>query len=127
MPYFHVWFATKYRKWLLEGEVLDATRDLLRQIAAEKGIKLLEAEAIVDHVHLLLELADKSSLSNAMMLLKGVSARRIFERFPDIHLDAHTNSFWQAGYGSKLVSSDAVSVTQEYIKTQWDRLEAYER
>ena len=62
-----------------------------------------------------------------MMLLKGVSARRLFERFPELRLDAHTNSFWQAGYGSKLISPGAVPSTRDYIRTQWDRLEKYER
>jgi REP element-mobilizing transposase RayT len=46
------------------------------EIAAEKGIKLIEAEAIVDHVHLLLDCEDKASLSSALMYLKGVSSRR---------------------------------------------------
>jgi REP element-mobilizing transposase RayT len=53
MPYFHVWFATKGRKRLLqEGDVLDAVRELLPAIAAENSIRLLEFEAVVDHVHL---------------------------------------------------------------------------
>lgn len=127
MPYFHVWFATKRRKWLLQGDVLDAAKELLQQIAAEKEIKLAELEAIVDHVHLLLNLPSKSDLPNAMMNLKGVSARRLFERFPELKLDAGTQSFWQSGYGSKLVPAGRVSSTRRYIRTQWDRLEAYER
>lgn len=72
MPFFHVWFATKGRKWLLQGEILEAARELLQQIAIEKQIQLIESEAIVDHVHLLLELPDKSALPRAMMLLKGI-------------------------------------------------------
>ena len=127
MPFFQVWFATKGRKWLLQGEILDATREILRQIAVEKRLKLIELEAIVDHVHLLLDLTDKADLPNAMMLLKGVPALRLLERFPSIRLDAHTESFWQAGYGSKLVPPRALSATQKYIRTQWDRLEGYDR
>ena len=115
MPYFHVWFATKYRKWLLQGDVLDEARRLLREIASAKGIELLECEAIVDHVHLLLDLSDKAQLPNAMMNLKGVSARRLFERFPELKLDVQTNNFWQIGYGSKIVAPNAVSTTKRYI------------
>jgi REP element-mobilizing transposase RayT len=48
MPLYHVWFATKRRKWLLQGEILDHMRRLLREIALEKQIQLIEAEAIVD-------------------------------------------------------------------------------
>ena len=127
MPYFHVWFATKRRKWLLQGDVLDAVRELLPEIAAEKRIKLVEFEAVVDHVHVLLVLDDSGELPNAMMNLKGISARRIFERFPELKLDAGTQSLWQAGYGSKLVNPGSVTRLRRYIRTQWDRLEKYER
>lgn len=127
MAYFHVWFSTKRRRWLLQGDVLDAVRTLLPDIAVSKGITLLESEAIVDHVHLLLELPSERDLSGAMMNLKGVSARRIFERFPELKLDAGISSFWQAGYGSKPVDASGVAQTRKYIRSQWDRLEKYER
>jgi putative transposase len=127
MPYFHVWFATKYRRWLLQGEVLDAARDSLRSIAEEKGINLVEFEAIVDHVHLLLDLPNKEALPSAMMNLKAVSARRLFQLFPELKLQAHTNNFWQAGYGSKIVPPSALRTMKSYIRTQWDRLEKYDR
>jgi REP element-mobilizing transposase RayT len=62
-----------------------------------------------------------------MNLLKGTSARRLFQRFPELKLDAHTLSFWQRGYGSKSVPLTAAVVTATYIRTQWERLEGYER
>lgn len=92
MPYFHVWFATRRRNWLLQGDVLDAVRMLLPEIAVEHSISLLESEAVIDHVHLLLEIEDKAQLPQTMMLLKGVSSRRIFQQFPELRIDAHTNS-----------------------------------
>jgi putative transposase len=127
MPLYHVWFSTKRRKWLLQDDVLDAMRQLLHDVAAEKGINLVESEAIVDHVHLLVDVSDASELPRTMMLLKGISARRLFGQFPDIKLDAHTESFWQASYGSKLVVPEAASATKSYIRSQWDRLESYDR
>jgi REP element-mobilizing transposase RayT len=62
-----------------------------------------------------------------MMNLKGVSARRLFERFPELKMDAHTNNFWQAGYGSKIIPLSAIGSLGNYIRTQWDRLEKYDR
>jgi putative transposase len=125
--YFHVWFATKRRKWLLVDEVQEAAKAVLADIAREKGLALLEHEAIVDHVHLLLELDDRAKLPRAMNDLKGISARRLFEMFPDIKLDSHTNHFWQEGYGSKIVSPQAIETTKRYIQTQWERLDSYEQ
>ena len=127
MPYFRVWFATKRRKWLLQGDVLDTVRGLLAEIADEKDIDLLESEAVVDHVHLLLSLQNGADLPRTMMLLTGISARRIFERFEDLKLAAGTDSFWQSGYGSKLVEPPAIANVRNYIRTQWDRLESYDR
>jgi putative transposase len=127
MPIFHIWFATKSRKWLLVDEVQEAAKAVLADIAREKGLALLEHEAIVDHVHLLLELDDRAKLPRAMNDLKGISARRLFEMFPDIKLDAHTNHFWQEGYGSKIVSAQAIETTKRYIQTQWERLDNYEQ
>jgi putative transposase len=126
MPTFHVWFATKNRKWLLLDEVQEATKMLMTQIAAEKGIRLLEQEAVVDHVHLLVDLEDKAKLPRVMNDLKGISARRLFEMFPDIKLDMHTSHFWQEGYGSKIVAPDAIATTRRYIQTQRERLDNYE-
>ncbi len=54
---YHLWFATKNRKWLLLGDVENAAKEYIRQVAMEKGIRLLECETMVDHVHLLLEAA----------------------------------------------------------------------
>jgi REP element-mobilizing transposase RayT len=60
-----------------------------------------------------------------MMMLKGVSSRRVFERFPELKLDAGTNSLWQAGYGSKIIPPRDLSRIRAYIKEQWDHLESY--
>lgn len=127
MPFYHVWFATKRRKWLLQGDVLEAVREELVSAAERHGIRVLEHEAVVDHVHIFLELENNSSLSKAMNLIKGVSARRVFQRFPELKLDAHTSSFWQARYGFKEIPPEREAIVRQYIRTQWDRLEDYIR
>jgi putative transposase len=107
MALYHVWFGTKRRKWLLQGEVTEAANKLMAQIAHEKGIKLLECQAIVDHMHLLVEVETKEDLAKAMNLLKGVSARRLFQQFPELKLDAGVANFWQHRYGSKIIPASA--------------------
>ena len=127
MAYFHVWFATKSRKWLLQGDVREAAKREFSTIALNKRIKLLECEAVVDHVHLLLEVSDRGRLPRIMNDLKGISARHLFEEFPELKLDAETNHFWQQRYGSKLVAPGALDAIKRYIRSQWDRLESFER
>jgi putative transposase len=111
----------------MQGDVAEATLEEFRQIADDSGLALLECEAIVDHVHLLIECDSKPELVRAMHRLKGASARRINERFPELRLDAETNHIWQKGYGSKIVAARDVEITTRYIRTQWDRLEGFEK
>jgi len=127
MPLYHVWFATKRRKWLLQGDVGEAVKELMWTAAKEKNVRLSECEVIVDHVHLLISTADRTRLSTAMNLLKGVTSRQIFQRFPELKLDAGVGTFWQHRYGAKLVSEAAAVAVGDYIRSQWDRLEKYER
>ena len=126
MPFVHVWFATKGRRRILEGDLLESARRELAQAADRHGIRLLECEGVLDHFHILVELGELSELSRAMNLLKGASARAIFLEMPDLKHDIHSTSFWQAGYGSTLVPEAAVPTVRRYIRTQWDRLEKYE-
>jgi putative transposase len=112
---------------LLQGDVEEFIKQSLLCIALEKQIRLLKYEAVVDHVHMLLELRQDQSLSEAINLLKGISARQVFLKFPDIKLDAHTNHFWQKRYGARLIAPANVSVVWDYIDTQKERLENYER
>ncbi len=127
MPLYHVWFATKRRKWLLQGDVGEAVKGLMWTVAKERNIRLSECEVIVDHVHLLISAEDRARLSMAMNLLKGVTSRQIFQRFPELKLDAKVGAFWQHRYAAKLVPEAAAATIGRYIRTQWDRLEKHER
>ena len=121
----HVWFTTKRRKWLLQGDVEERVKTLLREMAALHRIELLALETMVDHVHLLIRLQQGQSLSSCLHLLKGGSARRVFQEFPDVKLDAHTEHFWQKRFGSKLVPPEATETVRRYINSQKQRFEKY--
>jgi putative transposase len=82
---------------------------------------------MVDHVHVLIEAEDRMHLSKAMNLLKGISARRISQAFPELKIDAGLSSFWQHRYAVKIVPEPAQQIVGNYIRTQWDRLEKYDR
>ena len=124
---YHVWFATRRRRWLLQGEVEGRIKALLADTAAQHDIDLLALETMIDHVHLLIRLKANQNLSKCLNLLKGASARRIFQEMPDIKLDAQADHFWQKRFGSKLVPLGAVPTLRRYIETQKERPEKYER
>ena len=125
--YYHVWFKTRRRKWLLLGDVADAAKGSVRETAQLHGIKVLECETMVDHVHLLVEAVDAADLSRAMHVLKGASARYLLESICDIRMDAGTDHFWQKRYGAKPVEPAALARARNYIRTQKERTEKYAR
>ena len=127
MPYYHVWFSTKNRKWLLQGDVAAKAKELMTLISREKRIELLECETMVDHVHLLLSADSPTALSWSLKLLKGRSAFEVFRAFPDLKLDARTNSLWQRSFNARSVAPNQVPIVRRYIRTQDERLEKYER
>ena len=122
---YHVWFSTKLRKHLLVGDVGEEAKQLLRAVAVEKGIDLRELETMPEHVHLML-LSTREALMPQAKLLKGISARRLFQQFPGMKLDARTDHFWQRGFGYREIEDDGSGVAW-YIRTQMQRLEKYER
>ena len=100
---------------------------MLGEVAREKGIRLIEHETLIDHVHMLVDVANDSELSQAMKLIKGRSAYELFREFPEVKLDAQVNSFWQRSFNARIVPPEQASVVQRYIQTQDQRLEKYER
>ncbi|MEX0785725.1 MAG: IS200/IS605 family transposase [Dehalococcoidia bacterium] len=122
-----MWFATKHRKWLLEGDVEETVKALIGEVAIEKGIDVIEYETCIDHMHILLRATDRPGLSRAMNHLKGLSAKRLFEQMPDLRSAIGTDHFWQRRYGWKAVPEAAAAIIVEYIRTQDERLEKYER
>ena len=102
-------------------------KQAIQAVAIEHDLSLLECETMVDHVHLLVEAEDAADLSRVMHLLKGASARHLLDLMPDVRLDASTNHLWQKRYGAKPVSAPLLATVRQYIRTQKDRPEQYER
>jgi putative transposase len=118
---YHVWFSTKGRKSVLHDEIRETVLAEFRRVADATSLRILDVEAIEDHVHLLVELAPAQKLAVAMHDLKGASARTVFLRYPELKLDMHSDSFWQKGYGSRLVPVRELPIVRRYIQTQNDR------
>jgi len=123
---YHVWFATKQRAWLLQGDIERAVKDSIREVAQDRHIQLLECESAVDHVHMLLRLEESQRLPRIMNLLKGCSSYRLHRAFPELKLDTGAQHFWQRGYGFRTVEPGSLAARRRYIKTQQDRLGKFE-
>ena len=81
---YHIVFAPKYRRLVIYGRIKNEIGKMLRTLCERKGIDILEAEACPDHIHMLVTIPPKLSVSSAMGYLKGKSSLMIFDRFANL-------------------------------------------
>jgi putative transposase len=119
--YFHVWFSTKGRKEVLEGELDDEIKSSMRGAAARASVEVVELETAYDHVHVLLRLRRQQTVASAMHRLKGASARHAFAWEPELAIDFPDRHLWQRSYGWRRVPPEQVEGVRRYIRTQRNR------
>ena len=116
---YHIVFAPKYRRKVFYGEKRVAIGKILRQLCEWKGINIVEAEMCADHVHMLLEIPPKYSVSTVMGYLKGKSSTMIYEQFGELKYKYKNREFWCKGYYVDTVGKNESRIA-EYIKHQID-------
>ena len=114
---YHVVFAPKYRRKVFYDEKRIAIGKILRQLCEWKGINIIEAEMCVDHVHMLLEIPPKYSVSTVMGYLKGKSSTMIYEQFGELKYKYKNREFWCKGYYVDTVGTNESRIA-EYIRQQ---------
>lgn len=77
---YHIVFAPKFRRKEIYGKLKTYIGQILRQLCRQKEVEVLEAHACVDHIHMLVSIPPKISVSGFMGYLKGKSSLMIFER-----------------------------------------------
>ena len=114
---FHVVFAPKYRRKVIFGKYKKEIGAILRELCAWKQINIVEAEMCPDHVHMLLEIPPKYSVSSIMGFLKGKSSLLIYERFANMKYKYRNREFWCRGYYVDTVGKNTEKI-KEYIANQ---------
>lgn len=114
---YHIVFAPKYRRKVFFGEKKREIGEILRQLCDWKGIKIVEAEICPDHVHMLLEIPPKVSVSSFMGYIKGKSSLMIYEKYPALQIKYRNREFWCRGYYVDTVGKNAKKI-EEYIRNQ---------
>ena len=95
---YHIVFAPKYRRKVFYKEKRPMIEKILRQLCEWKGMKIIEAKACPDHIHLFVEIPPKISASGFMGYLKGKSAAMMYEQFGDLKYKYRNKEFWCRGY-----------------------------
>ena len=114
---YHIVFAPKYRRQVIYGKLKQDIGKTLRDLCERKGINIIEAECCPDHIHMLLEIPPKYSVSQIMGYLKGKSSLIIFDRHANLKYKYGNRHFWCRGYYVDTAGKNAKRI-QEYIKNQ---------
>ena len=114
---YHIVFAPKYRRQVIYGKIKTDIGQILRKLCEYKGVELIEAEACPDHIHMLVSIPPKYSISQIMGYLKGKSSLMIFDRHANLKYKYGNRQFWCKGYYVDTVGRNKKAI-QEYIKKQ---------
>ena len=110
---YHLVFAPKYRRQVIYGQIKADVAEILSMLCKRKGIEIIEA----DHVHMLVRIPPKYSVSEIMGYLKGKSSLMIFEKRANLKYKYGNRHFWCRGYYVDTVGKNAKKI-QEYIQNQ---------
>lgn len=114
---YHIVFAPKYRRKEIYGEKKKEIGKILRQLCEWKGVEIIEATACVDHIHMLVSIPPKMSVSGFVGFLKGKSSLMIFERFSNLKYKYGNRHFWCRGFYVDTVGRNKKAI-EEYIRGQ---------
>ena len=114
---YHIVFAPKYRRKVVYGQLRTDIGKILRMLCDRKGIEIVEAECCPDHIHMLVKIPPKYSVSEVVGYLKGKSSLMIFDRHAQMKYRYGNRHFWCRGYYVDTVGKNTKKI-QEYIATQ---------
>ena len=114
---YHIVFAPKYRRQIMYGKIKSDIGMMLRKLCEYKGIEIIEAEACKDHIHMLVSIPPKYSVSQIMGYLKGKSSLMIFEKYANLKYKYGNRHFWCRGYYVDTVGRNKKAIEQ-YIRNQ---------
>ena len=114
---YHIVFAPKYRRQIIYDKIKADIGVILRKLCERKGVEILEASACPDHIHMLVSISPKISVSQFMGYLKGKSSLMIFDRHANLKYKYGNRQFWCTGYYVDTVGRNKKAI-EHYIRNQ---------
>ena len=114
---YHIVFTPKYRRKIIYYKLREDIQGILKELCKWKGVEIIEGHMMADHVHMLVSIPPKYSISSFMGYLKGKSAMMIFERHSNLKYKFGNRHFWSEGYYVSTVGLNTATI-QKYIREQ---------
>jgi putative transposase len=113
---YHVVWCPKYRKKILTGKIAQALVSMLDEICKENKWSVIAKEIQPDHIHLFLSIPPAIPVSNAVKILKGTTARKLFLQFPELKVDLWGGHLWSPSYYAGTAGNVSAETIQSYIE-----------
>ncbi len=123
---YHIIWCPKYRFKIMKGESHQSVDEILRQLCEWKKLELLEMNVQEDHVHMVVSIPPKFSVSEVVGFLKGKCAIKVFDKHLELKKRYWGRHFWAKGYCVSTVGLDEEKV-RRYVKWQQKKDERLEQ
>lgn len=114
---YHIVFTAKYRRKIIYNQYRKDLSEILRQLCNYKGVELIEGHMMSDHVHMLVSIPPKISISSFMGYLKGKSALMMFDKHANLKYKFGNRHFWSEGYFVSSIGLNEATI-KKYIEEQ---------
>ena len=118
---YHIVWSVKYRKAVLEGGIDEKLKEMMKQIAAEKGFIIHTMEVMPDHVHVFVSAHPKIAPSYIVKMLKGISGRWLMMRYAELKQKLWKGSLWNTSFYIETIGSVSEEAIKMYIDHQKTR------
>jgi putative transposase len=116
---YHLVWIPKYRKHILNKAITSYLKEVFNQIAVEYGFKIDTMEVMEDHVHIFTEAPPRYSPAEVVQIMKSVSAREVFKKFPRLRKELWSRELWNDGYFVRSVGDKVTAdIIRKYIEYQ---------
>jgi len=115
---YHIVWCVKYRYKVLVEDIPDYLRQLLVETAIQYCFRIETLEIVSDHVHVLVSATPQHTIPNIVKVLKGVSARKLFLKFPKLKNKLWGGHLWNPSYFVATVSENTEEQIKKYIENQ---------
>lgn len=113
---YRVVWCPKYRRPVIDGDVADRLKQIIREVTAERECNIIELETMPDHVHLLVECDPQYGIHRLVKQIKGRSSRVLRQEFPS--LKSRLPTLWTNSYFVATVGGATLEVVKQYVENQ---------
>ncbi len=114
---YHIVITPKYRRKIIYNKLKGDIVEIIKDLCKWKGVEIIEGKAMIDHIHLLVSIPPKMSVSSFMGYLKGKSALMIFDRHANLKYKFGNRHFWSRGYYVSTVGMNEATIAK-YVREQ---------